>query len=102
MSIDGTWNMVIHTPVGKQHMEFDLHTDGTTLAGTATQHGAVSEITDGTVDGDNLRFKVAMTRPFKINLAFTVSVAGDDMTGSVRLGKLPSSNLTAHRVTTRA
>jgi len=97
VSIDGKWNTVIHTPVGKQHMEFDLRADGATLTGTATQHGAVSEITDGSVEGDSLTWRVAMTRPFKINLAFTVAVAGDDMTGSVRLGKLPSSSLTGHR-----
>jgi len=97
VSADGKWDMVIHTPVGKQHMQFDLSTDGAVLTGKATQHGAVSDITDGRVDGDTLTWKVAMTRPFKINLAFSVAVAGDGMTGSVRLGKLPSSALTGRR-----
>jgi hypothetical protein len=57
----------------------------------------VNEITDGTVDGDNLTWKITMIGPFKINLAFAVAVTGDDMNGSVRLGKLPSSSLTGHR-----
>jgi hypothetical protein len=38
VSIDGGWDTVIHTPVGKQHMEFDLRTDGAVLTGTATQN----------------------------------------------------------------
>ena len=41
---------------------------------------------DGTVDGDNLTWKAALTQPMPINLDFTATVDGDKISGNVKLG----------------
>jgi hypothetical protein len=95
MSADGTWNITMKTPMGAQDGTLDLATDGGTLTGSMTASVAPEpiEITDGSADGDALSWKAALTQPMPITLEFTATVAGDAITGTVKLGGLRRRHL---------
>jgi hypothetical protein len=88
MSADGTWNITMKTPMGDQTGTLDLKEDGATLTGTMTAAAApdAMEITEGTVNGDALTWKAALTQPMPITLEFSAAIAGDTISGAVKLG----------------
>ncbi|SHN15109.1 LLM class flavin-dependent oxidoreductase [Cryptosporangium aurantiacum] len=97
ISLDGIWHAVIDTPMGEQQVVLDLTVDGSTVTGTATQNGATNPIDDGTIEGNELSWKVSVRAPFTMKQAFAVSVAGDTMIGKVKAGLFPASPLTGTR-----
>jgi hypothetical protein len=88
MSADGKWEISMNTPMGAQSGSLDFKVDGTTLTGTMTAAAAPAamEISDGTVDGDNLTWKAALTQPMPITLEFSAVVEGANISGNVKLG----------------
>ncbi|HXY95266.1 MAG TPA: hypothetical protein VEP49_22600 [Acidimicrobiia bacterium] len=88
MSADGKWEISMNTPMGAQSGTLDLKEDGSTLTGTMSAAAAPEpmEITDGTVDGDSLTWKAALTQPMPITLEFSATVDGDKISGDVKLG----------------
>ena len=95
--VDGVWNAVIDTPMGKQQVTLELAVDGTTITGTAAQNGATHPIHGGAVAGDQLTWEVSVEAPFAMTLAYTVSIAGDTMTGQVKAGPFPASPVSGTR-----
>ncbi|MFF1379500.1 hypothetical protein [Streptomyces sp. NPDC058308] len=97
MSVEGTWNVSISTPIGKIKAVVELREQGGALTGTA--HGAGEEVplSDITLDGDRLTWKQAITKPVRLNLAFDVTVDGDTLQGTSKAGHLPSSKVTGER-----
>ncbi|SDN09844.1 DJ-1/PfpI family protein [Streptomyces wuyuanensis] len=71
---------------------------------TGTAHGAGEEVPLGDVvlDGDRLTWSQAVTKPLRLNPAFTVRIDGDTLTGTSRAGRLPASKVTGVRRTGRA
>ena len=88
MSADGKWEVSMSTPMGAQAATLDLKEDGATLTGTMSAAMApdVIEVTDGTVDGNDLTWKAALTQPMPITLEFAATVDGDAISGTVKLG----------------
>jgi hypothetical protein len=88
MSADGKWEISMSTPMGAQSGTLELKEDGSTVTGTMTAAAAPApiEITDGTVDGDSLTWKAALTQPMPITLDFAATVDGDKISGTVKLG----------------
>jgi hypothetical protein len=99
MSVDGTWQLVISTPIGKQHAALELSTQDGVLHGVARdqQHGEEIELTELVLAGDRLTWRQSITRPMRLRLAFDVTVQGDAMTGTSKAGRLPSSWVTGQR-----
>jgi hypothetical protein len=97
VAIDGKWNAVIDTPMGKQQVELDLAVSGDTVTGTASQAGQTSTIDEGRAEGSDLTWKVAVTRPFPMTLTFSVAVTGDEMSGNVKAGSFPAAPLSGTR-----
>ena len=87
MSTDGIWQLVVHSPMGTQEATADLRSEGSQLTGTFTNkaNGISTDIFDGTIDGDTLRWKVKMVQ-IKMTLTFTTTVADDHMSGKVKAG----------------
>jgi hypothetical protein len=102
MSVEGTWDLSIATPIGTIKAVVDLKSRAGALTGTA--HGAGEEVPlrDVILNGGQLTWTQAITRPMRLNLAFAVTVTGDTMTGTSRAGRLPSSKVTGQRRTVRA
>ncbi|TDV57608.1 hypothetical protein [Actinophytocola oryzae] len=95
----GNWRLVIDTPIGRQHVVLELSTVDGRLRGTARddKHGQEVPLTDLTLDGDQLTWAQAIRKPLRLNLTFDVTIAGDELTGHARAGRLPASKVSGHR-----
>ena len=86
MSADGTWNTTINTPMGAQNGTLTLATNGSELSGMMSSPQGEMAIENGTVDGDTLTWKAAITSPMPMTLEFSASVDGASIAGTVKLG----------------
>jgi hypothetical protein len=97
MTADGNWSLVVSTPMGERQATLSVKTDGGTLKGSQTAEGNSAEIFDGTVNGNAVAWKVAITDPMPMTLEFNGTVDGDKLSGSVTLGAFGSSSFTGKR-----
>lgn len=97
MSADGSWKITINTPMGAQEVTATITTSGDTFTGK-TEGRMGSQDVSGTVDGDTLTWSAAITNPMPMTLEFTATVAGDAMTGNVKLGAFGNAPLSGVRV----
>lgn len=97
MSVEGTWDLSISTPIGRIKAVVELLREAGVLTGSA--HGAGEEVPLGdlALDGDRLTWKQSITKPLRLNLAFAVTVDGDTLTGTSKAGRLPASKVTGQR-----
>ena len=97
MAVDGTWNLTMTTPMGERNATLSLKSAGGTLTGTQGAEGNSAEIFDGTVDGEDVAWKVAITDPMPLTLAFTGKVSGDSIAGEMGIGPMGSFPFTGTR-----
>ena len=97
MAVDGNWNLTMTTPMGERSATLNLKTEGGTLTGTQGAEGNTADIFDGTVDGDDLAWKVSITNPMPLTLAFTGKVSGNSMSGEMGIGPMGSFPFTGER-----
>lgn len=97
MAVDGTWNVTLNSPMGAQQATLTLATDGGTLTGTMGGPQGEIELSDGTVDGDNLAWKAEMTQPMAMTLEFTATVSGDAIDGKAKLGSFGEASFAGTR-----
>jgi len=90
MSADGTWNLTMQTPMGERRSTLTLSTAGGTLTGKQEAEGDTTDITDGTVSGNDVTWKVSITNPMPLTLTFSGTVDGNAMTGSADTGMFGS------------
>jgi hypothetical protein len=90
MAVDGDWDITMSTPMGERNAVLSLKSAGGTLTGTQGADGNSGEIFDGTVDGDDVAWKLSITNPMPLTLAFTGKVDGDSMTGEMGIGMMGS------------
>ncbi|UVO51599.1 hypothetical protein M0208_14205 [Sphingomonas sp. SUN019] len=89
MSVDGTYDVIVKSPLGDQKSTLTVKSDGATFTGTNS--GAMgSNDVSGTVDGDTLAWKQEMTVPMPMTLDMTATVDGDTVTGTVGAGAFGS------------
>ena len=85
MSIAGTWNLKLSTPMGEQTPTLILTTDGNELNGSMESPQGKAEFTGGTVDGDNASWTVEMeAMGTKISVDCTAAVDGDKISGEFK------------------
>ena len=98
MSVEGSWQLVIDSPIGKQHVTVRIEQDGGVLSGTLknNDNGLVTDIFDGSVNGDTLQWKVTL-KQMKMTLTFNTSVDQDSMTGKVKAGLFGRFNVHGER-----
>jgi hypothetical protein len=97
MSVDGSWKIIVNSPMGKQDSTLTLAANGATLTGTQSAQGNTADIKDGKVDGDNVSWSNSITTPFPMTLEFTGTVAGDTLNGKVKAGAFGSFDFTGER-----
>lgn len=97
MSADGTWNTTMNTPMGAQNGTMELTTDGASLTGKLSGPQGEIELEEGTVDGDSLTWKASITAPMAMTLEFSATVAGDEMSGDVKLGAFGNATFSGTR-----
>ena len=97
MTADGNWNLVVSTPMGQRRGSLSLKTEGSTVKGSQMADGNSTEIFDGTVNGDEISWKVSITDPMPMTLEFTGTVDGDEIAGTVKLGEFGNSSFSGNR-----
>jgi len=90
MAVDGDWNLTMTTPMGERNATLSVKSSGSTLTGTQGAEGNTAEIFDGTVNGNDLTWKVSITNPMPLTLEFTGKVSGDSMSGDMGIGPMGS------------
>jgi carbon-monoxide dehydrogenase large subunit len=97
--VDGDWNMVLATPMGPKEMKGHFETVGQSLSGYLSSPEGRQAFT-GTVEGNRLKFDLKVEKPMKITLKYDIAVAGDTLTGKVKMGIFGSAKLTGERAYT--
>jgi hypothetical protein len=97
MSVEGTWDLTISTPIGRIEAIVELRREQGLLTGSADGAGEQVPLHDIVLDGDQLTWRQAITKPMRLNLAFAVTVDGDHLAGTSKAGRLPSSKVVGQR-----
>src|SRR3954453_4548028 len=90
MAVDGNWNITMSTPMGERKATLTLKNSGGTLTGTQGAEGQSTEIFDGAANGDEGSWKVSITNPMPLTLAFAGGVSGDSMSGEMGIRPMGS------------
>ena len=90
MSADGTWNLTMQTPMGERRSTLTLSTAGGNLTGQQEAEGNTTDITEGTVSGNDLSWKVSITNPMPLTLTFNGTVNGNSLNGTADTGMFGS------------
>lgn len=96
-NVDGTWEIVIATPFGRQEVTLQLATEGSGVTGTAQSGADLVEVQNGALDGDVLTFSVDLKKPFPTTVTYTLTFDGDAITGSAKAGPFPTSKVSGNR-----
>lgn len=97
MAVDGNWKITMSTPMGERQANLTLKADGGSLTGTQSADGDAGEIFDGSVNGDDVAWKLSITNPMPLTLSYTGKVSGDSMTGEMGIGPMGSFPFSAVR-----
>ena len=97
MSADGAWKITINTPMGAQEVTATITTSGETFTG-AIKGPMGDQSVSGAVNGDTLTWSTQISQPMPMTLEFDAKVAGDTMTGTVKLGMFGNAPLSGVRV----
>ena len=90
MAADGSWNLTMQTPMGERISKLTLSTAGGNLTGQQEAEGNTTEITDGSVSGNDVSWKVAITNPMPLTLTFSGTVNGNALNGTADTGMFGS------------
>ena len=84
MSADGTWKLVMKTPLGERKATLALKEDGGALSGKMTnEEGNATDIFEGKASGNDVSFKAAIKSPMPLTLEFKGAVDCDKISGTV-------------------
>lgn len=96
MSVDGTWNITMNTPMGAQQGTLTLKSNGDTLEGSMSGPQGAIDLEDGKADGNALSWTInAVQMGMKITCEATLD--GDKMTGEAELGAFGKATFEATR-----
>lgn len=94
--VDGTYYVVVKSPLGDQKSTLTVKSDGATFTGTNDGALGSSEVA-GEVAGNTLTWKQQIVVPLPMTLDMSATVDGDTMTGTVGAGAFGSFGLTGTR-----
>jgi aerobic carbon-monoxide dehydrogenase large subunit len=96
--VDGKWAMTIKAAMGAQEMTVTYVTDGTALSGVFESPEGSQSFEGGTVEGGKLKFDLKVEKPMKITLKYDLTVEGDSIGGTVKMGMFGKAKVTGHRL----
>ena len=98
MSVAGSYDCVVKSPMGDQKSTLTVNVDGDTWSGTNAGAQGSLDVYEGKVDGNTLTWKMDMKVPMPMTLEGTATVDGDTITGSVKAGMFGSMPMSGTRV----
>jgi hypothetical protein len=97
--INGQWAATFDTQIGVQHYTYTLKADGEKLSGTAKNDRGSTEITNGTIKGDDVAFTENLDfQGNQIVITYTGKISGDELKLTRKVGDFATEELTAKRV----
>ena len=90
MSADGTWNLVMQTPIGERKSSLTLKSAGAALTGALAAEGNITQIFDGKADGTAVSWKASIKNPMPLTLEFSGTIDGAKISGTVSAGAVGS------------
>lgn len=99
MSLTGNWNLSVVTPMGDQKLELELvQTGADQISGvTRSDSEADQPLVDPVLKGNQLTWKLTMTKPMKITANMDLVFDGDAVQGTAKAGMFPAAKVTGHR-----
>jgi len=97
MAVDGTYETVVKSPMGDQKATLTVQSSGSTWTGTFAGAMGTSEVTDGTVEGDTIKWKMSITVPMPMTLDGEATISGDTLDGKVAAGAFGAFPITGTR-----
>ena len=100
MSLAGTYEFAVSTPMGAQSGTMTVVPDASGTAFTGTIEGSLGhiEVDDGTILGDTLNWSMRIASPMPMGLDCEAVVSGDAVEGTVRAGIFGTMSLTGRRI----
>lgn len=98
MSLSGTYNTTVKSPMGDQSGTFTVvdNGDGTFSGNMAGGMGSM-DVEEGKVDGNTLTWKMNMTVPMPMTLDCEATVADGTLTGNVNAGAFGAMPLSGEK-----
>ncbi len=97
--VDGTYQIAIDTPMGKQESKLTLKTEGNKLSGSMESPFGTMEFKDGTVKDGDISWSMEISSPMgSMKLDYKGKVEGDAISGEVKAGDFGSSPFTGKRI----
>jgi hypothetical protein len=96
--ISGRWTASFDTQIGVQNYTYDFKVDGNKLTGTAKSQFAETQISEGTVNGDDVSFVENLNlegEPLRIE--YKGKVSGDEIKFTRKVGDIATEELVAKR-----
>ncbi|EDL47741.1 hypothetical protein [Erythrobacter sp. SD-21] len=99
MSVAGTYDTVVKSPMGDQKGTFTVvpGDDGNTFTGSMAGGMGSMDVKDGKISGNELTWAMDMTVPMPMTLNCKATVDGDQLTGTVNAGAFGDMALTGER-----
>lgn len=98
MSVSGTYNVTIQTPMGDQSGKLTVHAEGDGFCGSVSSAMMGSmDIAGGKVAGNTLSWTMDMTSPMPMTLDCQATVDGDAIAGSIKAGMFGAMALSGTR-----
>lgn len=98
MSTTEEWALTISTPIGRQLVTLRLREVEGRLEGEAEGKDETAPLVGLAREGSRLVWSQRINRPVRLDLRFEVAVEGDQMTGTSKAGRLPTSKVTGVRI----
>lgn len=98
MSVAGSYECLLKTPMGDQKSVMTVNVDGDSWTGDNV--GAQGNLTcnDGKVDGNSITWTMDLTVPMPMKLEGRATIDGDTLTGAVKAGMFGDMPLSGTRV----
>ncbi len=96
-AVDGAYDVTVKTPMGDQKSVFTINSDGSSFSGSIVGSMGSMDVADGSVDGNNLTWKMNMTVPMPMTLDCSATVDGDAISGEVKAGAFGTMGLSGTR-----
>ena len=83
MSVTGTWNLTLNSPLGDQAATLQIQEAGGAYTGTLQGKAEPTAVEELKVDGGNVGFSADADTPVgRLKLAFSGTVSGDGLSGT--------------------
>ena len=97
MSVAGTYNVTVKSPMGDQAGTFTVTVDGDSFTGSLVGGLGSMDANNGKVVGNTLTWTMDMKVPMPMTLECEATVDGDTLTGGVKAGAFGTMPLSGTR-----